>query len=54
MHKNDLPCFLAGVAEYRVLDSLKDPATPLWMNYSILTLGPPIGSPDCDGPWQDT
>jgi hypothetical protein len=42
------------VAEYRVLDSLKDPATPLWMNYSILTLGPPIGSPDCDGPWQDT
>jgi hypothetical protein len=41
-----------GVTEYRVLDSLKDPATPLWMNYTLLTLGPPPGQGD--GPWQDT
>lgn len=41
-----------GVTEYRVLDSLQDPATPIWMNYTILTLGPPPGQGD--GPWQDT
>ena len=41
-----------GVTEYRVLDSLKDPATPLWMNYTLLTLGPPPGQGD--GPLADT
>jgi hypothetical protein len=41
-----------GAVEYRVLDSLQDPATPLWMNYSLLTVGPPPGQGD--GPWQNT
>jgi hypothetical protein len=42
----------SGVVEYRVLDSLQDPEKPLWMNYTLLTLGPPPGKGD--GPWQDT
>ena len=41
-----------AVTEYRVLDSLQDPKVPLWMNYTLLSLGPPIGQGD--GPWQDT
>jgi hypothetical protein len=41
-----------GVVEYRVLDSLKDPSIQIWMNYTILTNGPPPGQGD--GPWQNT
>ena len=41
-----------GLIEYRVLNSLKDPNIPIWMNYTLLTIGPPIGQGD--GPWQNT
>ena len=37
--------------QYRVLDSLQDPAVCVWWNYSLLALGPPPGHGD--GPWQD-
>ena len=49
-------CRQAGdLVEYRVLDSLKDPNVTLWMNWTILTLGPPPGvKPYGDGPWQNT
>ena len=41
--------------EYRVLDSLKNPNVSLWMNWTILTLGPPPGvRPFGDGPWQNS
>ena len=46
---------VAGVVEYRVLDSLKDPSVEIWMNFTLLTLGPPPGQkPYGDGPWQNT
>ena len=41
---------LAGPSS--VIDSLQDPRTLIWMNYTLLTLGPPPGQGD--GPWQDT
>ena len=40
------------VVEYRVVDSLQDPKTEIWMNYTLLTRGPPPGKGD--GPWQNT
>ncbi len=42
----------SNTTEYRILDSLKNPDVALWMNWTILTLGPPPGQGD--GPWQDT
>ena len=46
---------ISGLIEYRVLDSLKNPNIEIWMNFTLLTLGPPSGvQPYGDGPWQNT